>query len=51
MRKAMPAVTDTEIADGYRFNHEGKIYSTCDVPNDTGYACGYEMKTGKNYGL
>ena len=42
MRNAMEPVTDTEISDGFKFRHNGHVYIAYDIPDDNGFACGYD---------
>jgi hypothetical protein len=51
MKIAMPAVTDAEIADGYRFHHQNLVLVAYETPDDDGHACGYDTVSGKDYDL
>jgi hypothetical protein len=51
MKIAMPIVTDTEIADGYRFHFENCVLIAYDEPDDDGHAYGYDTLSGNDYDL
>jgi hypothetical protein len=42
MRTEMPVVSDSEILDGYKFHHNGAVYTAYEIPGDGGFACGHD---------